>query len=102
MISITEAEIKEMMRERVAQVLDRDTLRRLRRSILAEIAAVDAEEAGELLGITPRAFKAWARKVNIQKLPFGHKSPRWRVKDILAAMKARAITPRPRKRTRTL
>ena len=96
-ISITEDAVRDMMRAHVAEALNPEAIRRLRRSILADLESITTEEAAESFKVTPRVFLAWARKVNLTKLPLGYKTKRWSVAEIKTKMKERGIKMRARK-----
>jgi len=93
-IAIDEQTVLGLIQAHIERVLSGGALRRLRRQTLAQISTVSAEEGGECLGMSPRAFKGWCKRMNIPVLGLGYKTPRWSVGAIAEKMNQRAIKPK--------
>lgn len=67
------------------------------RQRLKEAAAcVSLEEVGRLWNLTPRAARAALQRHNVAAIDMGHRSPRYRLQDVLAVVDPGQRAPRTR------
>jgi len=90
-LSMSAERFEALVREEIRALLPIEEARRIRRELLLMLATISSDEGGVVLGISARHFRGLCEREKVPVENLGHKTPRYRVTSVSAALDRLAV-----------